>query len=530
MPREPAVAMTFSHGARGEIIAFRRGWPCREFALVNTAKSIDWHARADSLRLEGRAFIDGDFASARSGRTMPTLNPATGELLTMIAACDGADVDLAVAAARRAFRARVWAGRTPTERKAVLLKWVELIRRDLTTLALLETLDNGKPIIESIKVDVPGCANAIQWYAECVDKLYDEVAPNGDSSIVTVTREPVGAVAAIVPWNYPLIITAWKLGPALAAGNSVILKPAEQTSLSALKLAALATEAGLPDGVLNVLPGRGNEAGEALGLHPDVDAIVFTGSTATGRRFLDYSARSNLKRVGLELGGKSPHIVTADCDLDKAAMYVAYGVWYNMGETCNAGSRLFVAASVQDEFLARLKPWAHLLAPGDPLDEATAMGALISAEHCERVLGYVELGREAGAAVYLGGDQVRRSSGGWFVPPTVLSGVHNQMRVAREEIFGPVLCAIPFGNLDDAIAQANDSPYGLAAAIWCNDIGKAHRAAARLRAGTVWINAYDHTSINAPFGGFGQSSHGRDKSLHAFDKVTELKTTWLELG
>ena len=493
------------------------------------ATTQDWHQRAARLRLDGRAFVDGTRVQALSGRSFASLNPASGEELARIAACDAADVDLAVAAARRSFEQRVWAGLPPVERKAILLRWVALIRAHAEELALLETLDSGKPIAESLRVDLPSCAASLQWYAECIDKLYDEIAPNGDEHLVLVTREPVGVVAAVVPWNYPLIIASWKLGPALAAGNSVVLKPAEQTSLSALRLAALAHEAGLPPGVLNVVPGLGHEAGAALGRHPDVDALAFTGSTAIGRKYLEYSAQSNLKRVGLELGGKSPHIITADCNLEQAAKAAAYAIWYNQGETCNAGSRLLVQREIQQAFAEKLRPWAERLRPGDPLDPATQMGALISAEHCERVLSYVALGQAEGAQLLLGGQREQPIRGGWYVGPTVLSQVHNGMRIAREEIFGPVMAMIAFDTLDEAIAIANDSDYGLAAALWCRDIGLAHRSARRLRAGTVWINTYDHTSINAPFGGYKQSGHGRDKSLHAFAKYTELKTTWAKL-
>lgn len=496
---------------------------------MSVIMQTDWRSMAQSLQPRNQAFIGGKFVDALSGRTFPTYNPATGQLITQISACDAADVDKAVRVARRAFESGVWRDLKPAERKATLLRWAQLIREHLEELALLETLDTGKPIKESVSVDVPSCANAIQWYAECIDKLYDEVAPNGPSSLVLVTREPVGVVAAVVPWNYPLIISSWKIGPALAAGNSLILKPAEQSTLSALKLAELAQRAGIPDGVFNVVPGLGSEAGQAIGLHPDIDAVLFTGSTEVGRKFLEYSARSNLKRVGLELGGKSPHIVTQDADLEKAAMYVAYAIWYNMGQTCNAGSRLIVHRSIKDQLFQLMQPWAERLYPGDPLQPTTELGALISAEHCERVKYYIQLGQQEGARIALGGKQILQETGGWYLEPTVLDNVHNDMRVAREEIFGPVLVTIEYDELEEAVTIANDSEYGLAAALWCRDITKAHLIARQLRAGTVWINAFDHTSINAPFGGYKQSGHGRDKSLHAFEKVTELKTTWVEL-
>ena len=496
---------------------------------MSVVTQTDWRSLARNLKPRNQAFIGGQFVDAISGRTFPSHNPATGELITEVAACDVGEVDKAAVAARRAFDSGVWRDLKPSERKALMLRWGNLIRENLSELALLETLDTGKAIKESVNVDVPSCANAIQWYAECIDKLYDEVAPNGPTSLVTVTREPLGVVAAVVPWNYPLIISSWKIGPALAAGNSMILKPAEQSSLSALKLAELAQQAGIPDGVFNVVTGFGHEAGQAIGLHRDIDAVMFTGSTEVGKKFLEYSARSNLKRIGLELGGKSPHIVTEDADLEKAAMYVAYAIWYNMGETCNAGSRLIVHRSIKDKLFELVKPWAQRLYPGDPLEATTELGALISAEHCERVKHYIELGQQEGARVAIGGKQIRQETGGWYIEPTVLENVQNDMRVAREEIFGPVLVAIEYDDLEEAIAIANDSDYGLAAAIWCRDISKAHLAARKLRAGTVWINAFDHTSINTPFGGYKQSGHGRDKSLHAFDKVTELKTTWVEL-
>jgi acyl-CoA reductase-like NAD-dependent aldehyde dehydrogenase len=491
--------------------------------------TTDWKALAARIKPESRAFIGGQFCNALSGETFERINPATGLHLADIAACNGDDVNLAVQAARVSFEAGIWRNLKPTQRKSIMLEWARLIRENLAELALLETLDTGKPIKESVAVDANSCANTIQWYAECIDKLYDQIAPNGDSSMVSITREPIGVVGAVVPWNYPLIITAWKLAPALAIGNSVVLKPAEQSSLSALKLAALAQQAGLPDGVLNVVTGLGHVAGAALGLHMDVDALVFTGSTEVGRKFLEYSARSNIKKIGLELGGKSPHIVTKNCDLERAAMYVAYAIWYNQGESCNAGSRLLLERGLRDQFMDLLRPWAERLKPADPLVPNTEMGALISPEHGSRVLEYIALGLAEGASLAIGGNQVLKESGGIFVSPTVLVDVNNSMRVAREEIFGPVLVCIEFDTLEEAVAIANDSQYGLAAAIWCDDINKANLVAKRLRAGTVWINAFDHTSVNAPFGGYKQSGFGRDKSLHALEEYTQIKTTWLEL-
>ncbi|PPC73993.1 aldehyde dehydrogenase PuuC [Pokkaliibacter plantistimulans] len=495
-----------------------------------TKTRADWQTLAQSIALPTQAFIDGRFVDAISGQTFTRTNPANGQPLVNIASCDSNDVDLAVAAARRAFNSGEWSELAPKARKAILLRWVELIREHKEELALLETLDTGKPIAETLRVDAPSCAEAIAWYAEAIDKIYDEVAPNGPSTVALVSREPVGVVAGVVPWNYPLIISGWKIGPALAAGNAFILKPAEQSTLGALKLAELARLAGIPDGIFQVVTGLGPTAGQALGLHPDVDAVVFTGSTEVGKKFLEYSARSNMKRVGLECGGKSPHIVSASCsDLDKAAMYVAYGIWYNQGETCNAGSRLIVDHRVKDQLLAKVKEWAAKLQPGDPLDPATTMGALIEQQHMQRVLDYVRIGQEEGAEVILGGEAVRTDSGGYFVPPTILDNVRNGMRVAQEEIFGPVLVVITCDGLEEAIAIANESQYGLAAAVWTDSMSEGHKAARKLRAGTVWVNCFDHTSINAPFGGYKQSGQGRDKSLHAFDKYTELKTTWIEL-
>jgi acyl-CoA reductase-like NAD-dependent aldehyde dehydrogenase len=388
----------------------------------------------------------------------------------------------------------------------------------------------GKPIRWSLAVDVPATARTIAWYAEAVDKVYDEIAPTGPNALALITREPMGVVGAIVPWNYPMIMAAWKLGPALAAGNSVVLKPSEKSPLTALRLAELAVDAGLPEGVFNVVPGYGHEAGEALALHMDVDAIGFTGSTRVGRKMLEYAGRSNLKRVYNELGGKSAFVVFADFhDIPRAAKTVAGSMFFNQGESCNAPSRVFVHEGVADQFLAVVAAEAATYAPGDPLSGQAEMGAIVDATQLRTVLGYIDAGHSEGARLLTGGKQVRAETGGYFVEPTVFAGVTNGMKIAREEIFGPVMSVIRFKSEDEAIAMANDSSYGLQASVWSHDINRAHRVARALRAGTVHVNQYDEDDITVPFGGFKQSGNGRDKSLHAFDKYTELKTTWIRI-
>jgi len=388
----------------------------------------------------------------------------------------------------------------------------------------------GKPIRDSRAVDVPLAAECIAYYGEAIDKVYDEVAPTGPSDVVTLVREPLGVVGAVVPWNFPLLMASWKVGPALATGNSVVLKPAEQSPLTALRLAELAAEAGVPDGVLQVVPGFGETAGQALGRHMDVDLVAFTGSTEVGKLFLRYSGESNMKRLALECGGKSPHIVMQDCgDLDAAAEAAAWGVFYNQGEVCNAGSRLLVHESLKDELLERIVRVAETIRPGDPLDPETRMGAIVDRTQLERVLGYIDAGRDQGADLHLGGGQVLEESGGYFVEPTIFDAVSNEMRIAREEIFGPVLATIPFGDEEEAIEIANDTVYGLAAAVWTNDLSRAHRVSRALRAGVVWVNCFDRGDITAPFGGFKQSGFGRDKSIHALEKYTDLKTIWIAI-
>jgi gamma-glutamyl-gamma-aminobutyraldehyde dehydrogenase len=485
-----------------------------------------WQARAAALRIEGRAFIGGEYVAARSGATFDDVSPIDGRVIAQVARCDGADVDRAVRAARQAFETGVWRKREPKERKRILLRFAELIQADLEQLALLETLDVGKPILNSLEVDVPSCATCIAYYAELADKLYDEIAPSGPSDLVLVRKEPLGVVGAIVPWNYPLIITAWKLGPALLAGNSVVLKPAEQSPLSALRLAALALEAGVPPGVLNVVPGFGEEAGRALALHGDVDLIAFTGSGEVGRLMLRYAGESNMKRVALECGGKSPQVVLADADLTAAAAGIAWGIYYNSGETCNAGSRLIVHERVRDALLEGIERVAGTITLGNPFDPATQMGALIDRGHMQRVLAYVDSGREAGARVVFGGRQAFADSGGFYVEATAIDQVRPDMRIVREEIFGPVLTVATFTDEQQALRDANDTVYGLAGAVWTSDMNAAHRFASEIRAGTIWVNTFDRSSITTPFGGFKQSGFGRDRSPHAVDKYVDYKTIW----
>jgi gamma-glutamyl-gamma-aminobutyraldehyde dehydrogenase len=489
-----------------------------------------WTACATTLQPTAQAYIDGRLQDAVDGRQFASTCPHTGQTIAMVARCAQADVDLAVSAARRSFEAGDWSRCHPRERKPVLQKLAQLLRDNADELALLDCLDMGKPISDALNIDVPATAALFDWYAEACDKLYDEVAPSGPDALALVTREPVGVVAAVIPWNFPLDMAAWKVAPALAAGNSVLLKPAEQSPLSAIRLAQLASEAGLPDGVLNVLPGYGEEAGQALGLHPDIDCLSFTGSTEIGKRFLAYSAASNMKMVWLECGGKSPNLVFADCaDLDAAARKAAFGICFNQGQVCSASSRLLVESSIHDRFVEKvLAEMAHYQ-PGNPLDPATRLGTLVDAGHTRRVHGFIEDGVQQGARLLAGGERLRIGDSDCYLQPTLFAGVTPQMRIAREEIFGPVLSVLRFDSEAEAIAMANDSIYGLAAAVWTDQLQRAHRVARALRAGTVSVNTVDALDPGVPFGGCKQSGFGRDLSLHALDKFSQLKTTWISL-
>ncbi len=484
---------------------------------------------AAELDLRTDAFIDGAFAPALSSKRFGSISPRDGRTIAEIAECGGVDVDAAVSAARAAFEDGRWAHRPPKERRRILLRLAELISDHREELALIESLDMGKPVAEALAVDLRVTVESFEYFAEAVNKIYDEVAPSPHGTLATITREPIGVVGAVVPWNFPLMLAAWKLAPALACGNSVVLKPAEQSPLTALRLAELAAEAGLPDGVLNVVPGFGPTAGAALGLHKDVDALVFTGSGDVGRMFMRYSADSNMKRVSLECGGKSPQIVFADApEIGVVAEAVATGIFYNQGEVCSAGSRLLVHRSRKEELVNALIEAAAQRPPGDPLDPATQTGALVEEHHLERVLGYVQNASADGASLLTGGRRTREDSGGFYIEPTIFDDVTTSMRVAQEEIFGPVLAVLTFDTAQEAIQIANDTVYGLAAAVWSTDLSTALSTARAIRAGTVWVNNYEETDITVPFGGYRESGFGRDKSLHALNKYTQLKTTWIK--
>ena len=475
----------------------------------------------------GKLFIDGKWVDSVSGKTFDTLNPATEEVITSIAEGDSADIDLAVTAARKAFEDDPWGKTDARERGRILLRVMDLIEKNKDELALLETLDNGKPISETTNADLPLVIDCLLYYAGWADKIHGETIPVRGEFFNYTLREPVGVVGQIIPWNFPLLMAAWKIAPAIACGNTVVLKPAEQTPLTALRLGEICQEAGLPDGVLNIVPGYGPTAGAALAEHMDVDKIAFTGEYTTGRIIMQ-AASKNLKRVSLELGGKSPNIVFADSDIDSAVAGAMTGIFFNQGEVCCAGSRLFLERSIHDEFVDKLSSKASSLSVGNPEDAGTQMGAQVSKEQFDKILGYIDTGKQEGAKLVTGGE--RCGEKGYFIRPTIFDAVDNNMKIAREEIFGPVVSAITFDDVDDMVRQSNLSIYGLAAAVWTRDIKKAHRLARDLKAGTIWINTYNSFDAASPFGGFKQSGFGRELGIHALELYTQVKSVWINLG
>ncbi|POX50093.1 aldehyde dehydrogenase [Streptomyces sp. Ru72] len=489
----------------------------------------EWLRRAKALDLAGVHHIDG-VDEGGGGATFAAVSPRDGQVLTQVADGGTEEVEAAVAAARRAFDSGPWPRLAPADRGRILLRVADLLEEHREELALTVSLEMGKPITDAYEIELRAVISTFRWYGQLADKLTDESPHTAPDALALVTREPAGVVGAVVPWNFPLTLAGWKVAPALAAGCTVVLKPSENSPLSALLLGRLATEAGLPPGVLNVVAGEGPVAGRALGLHPDVDVLAFTGSTAVGRHFLHYAADSNLKRVWLELGGKSPNIIFPDApDLEKAAATAAWGIFFNQGEMCTAPSRLLVHSSIAGQVTDAIVARARELVVGDPLDPVTEMGAMAGESHLERVLGHIETGLEEGARLRVGGGRTLAETGGSFLRPTVFDHVRPGMRLAREEIFGPVLSVLTFDDLDEAVRLANDTEYGLAAGLWTSDLSTAHQVSRALRAGTVWVNCYEEGDLTVPFGGMKQSGNGRDKSAHALEKYTELKTTWIQL-
>ena len=483
----------------------------------------EYKAIEKSLDFPTNAFINGQFKSSKSGNTFETINPATGKVIANIAACNSEDVDHAVTKAREAFDQGHWSKLHPSERKEGLIKLSKLIKRNIHELAVMESIDSGKPIRDCETIDLPETIACLLWHAEAVDKIYDQTAPSGEDALAVIVREPIGVVGCVLPWTFPLLMMAWKIAPALAAGNSVIVKPAEQTSLTALRLAELAIDAGIPRGVLNVIPGMGPDAGEPIGLHPDVDMVSFTGSTETGRRFLRYSADSNLKKIVLECGGKNPAIVLDDAeDLDLVAEHIVNAAFWNMGENCSAASRLIVQENIKDalleKMLAHLRDWKT----GDPLNPSNYLGSLVDSEHFKKVTSYLKNDN-----MITGGKTEKPN----YVLPTIFDHVDPNSKLAQEEIFGPILSVITVKTLDEAIAVANNTEYGLTASVFTANGKKAIRAARAIKAGTVTINCYGEGDMSTPFGGYKQSGFGgRDNSIHAHDQYTELKTIWIDLS
>ena len=485
-----------------------------------------------NLNYPAELFINGKYNKSISEKTFDNISPIDGNIINKVFFSQQEDVDLAVSNAREAFNKGYWSNLPPGQRKKILLKFATLLERDRLELALLDTIDMGKTINDTYNADLPTSIDNIEWYAEIIDKLFDDISPSPREYMGLITKEPIGVVAAIVPWNYPLWMAIWKIAPALITGNSVILKPAEQSPMSAIKIGALLSEAGVPDGVFSVLPGDGPITGKSLCLHNDVDCVAFTGSGEVGKLVLQYSGQSNMKRVQLECGGKSPNIIFADCpDLDSAAEASAYAIFGNQGEVCSAGSRLIVQKEIEKDFLDKIAELSLNMKPADPLDPSSFAGAIVSSEQLEKINKYVNIGKEEGAEIKVGGNITMKETGGCYFEPTIFKNVHNSMKIAQEEIFGPVLTALTFSNYDEAISIANDTEYGLAAGVWTKDINKAIKASREIRAGTVYINNYEEgVDSTIPLGGYKQSGIGRDNGYQALENYLQVKSTWIKIS
>ncbi|MFM0515181.1 aldehyde dehydrogenase family protein [Paraburkholderia sp. RL17-373-BIF-A] len=499
---------------------------------AKTFTAEDFRRHAAVMKPETRMLIDGELLESASGERFESTNPATGKVAATVPAGTIEDVNRAVISARRAFRSGAWSRREPRSRMEVLYRFAKLIEDHALEFSLLDSMDVGKPVTDMLSGDVPAAALTFQYFGETIDKIEGTITSTAADAFHYIVREPLGVVACITPWNYPLLMNAWKVAPALAVGNSVVLKPAELSPLSATLLAQLFIEAGGPEGVFNVVHGTGSTAGKALALHMDVDKISFTGSTDVGKLMMVYAGQSNLKRVTVETGGKSPHIITSSVpDLDVAVDYAISGIYVNKGEVCSAGSRILVDASIEKDFVERFKARVHeRVRLGDPLDPKTTMGPQASHCHQQKILDYVRIGVQEGAQVVLGGRMPRGFDEGAYVEPTLLTGVNNRMRIAREEIFGPVGVVIPFSTIDEAVAIANDSTFGLAAGVWTSDLSMAHKMARNIQAGVIWVNCYDHGDMTQPWGGFKQSGTGRDKCLETLLTVSQTKSVWMHLG
>tara|TARA_B100000700_G_scaffold270465_1_gene312617 strand:- start:888 stop:2384 length:1497 start_codon:yes stop_codon:yes gene_type:complete len=488
--------------------------------------------KKSNLIYPSELFINGKYQKSISEKSFDNISPINGKIINKVFLAQQEDVDSAVSKARETFNKGHWSNLPPGQRKKILLKFATLLERDRLELALLDTIDMGKTINDTYNADLPTSIDNIEWYAEIIDKLFDDISPSSKEYMGLITKEPIGVVAAIVPWNYPLWMAIWKIAPALITGNSVILKPAEQSPMSAIKIGALLSEAGVPDGVFSVLPGDGPTTGKSLCLHHDVDCVAFTGSGEVGKLVLQYSGQSNMKRVQLECGGKSPNIIFADCpDLDSAAEASAYAIFGNQGEVCSAGSRLIVQKEIEKDFLEKVSKLSETMKPADPFDPNSFAGAIVNSEQLEKINKYVNIGKEEGAEIKVGGNITMKETGGCYFEPTIFKNVKNNMKIAQEEIFGPVLTTLTFTDFDEAISIANDTEYGLAAGVWTKDINKAIKASRKIRAGTVYINNYEEgVDSTIPLGGYKQSGIGRDNGYQALENYLQVKSTWIKVS